>query len=194
MIALKLVLTLLPSIACRAGAAIGASVKTKDSMVAMSGAIMPAPLAMPAMVTSIPSIATVAAASLGNVSVVMIARAASAMPPGAASLRSRSKTPSNLDASRGSPITPVDAMKISLGLAFSAAAASLAVKAVAAAPVFPVKALALPEFTTSARALPLASLARHHSTGADGHFEVVNTPATCVPSSKSASSTSVRSL
>ena len=35
------------SIACRAGAAIAASVNTNDSMVAMSGAIMPAPLAMP---------------------------------------------------------------------------------------------------------------------------------------------------
>ncbi len=74
-------------------------------------------------------------------------------------------------------------MKISLGLAAKAAAASLAVSAVASAPVFPVKALALPEFTTSARAMPPPSLARHHSTGADGHFEVVNTPATCVPSS-----------
>ena len=36
---------------CSAGAAIGASVNTKASMVAMSGAIMPAPLAMPQMVT-----------------------------------------------------------------------------------------------------------------------------------------------
>ena len=33
--------------ACRAAAPIGASVKTKESIVAMSGAIMPAPLAMP---------------------------------------------------------------------------------------------------------------------------------------------------
>ena len=37
------------SSACSAGAAIAASVKTKDSIVAMSGAIMPAPLAMPLM-------------------------------------------------------------------------------------------------------------------------------------------------
>ena len=36
------------------GAAICASVATKDSIVAMSGAIMPAPLAMPLMVTSPP--------------------------------------------------------------------------------------------------------------------------------------------
>ena len=36
---------------CNAGAEIAASVKIKDSMVAMSGAIMPAPLAMPLIVT-----------------------------------------------------------------------------------------------------------------------------------------------
>jgi hypothetical protein len=58
----------------------------------------------------------------------------------------------------------------------------------------PVKALALPELTTSARALPDFSLARHHSTGADGHFDFVNTPATVVPGSSSASRTSVRPL
>ena len=59
-------------------------------------------------------------------------------------------------------------------------------------PVLPVNALALPELTTSARARPLLSLARHHSTGADGHFERVSTPATLVPLSNSANSTSVR--
>ncbi len=61
----------------KAGAAIGASVKTKDSIVAMSGAIMPAPLAMPLMVTvALPSFA-VAVATFGKVSVVMMALAAS---------------------------------------------------------------------------------------------------------------------
>ncbi|MHC2805372.1 hypothetical protein ACVMII_005118 [Bradyrhizobium diazoefficiens] len=47
-----------------------------DSIVAISGAIMPAPLAMPLMVTlALPSL-TVAVATLGKVSVVMIALAA----------------------------------------------------------------------------------------------------------------------
>ena len=49
--ALKLSLTPSASSACSTGAAIGASVTTKESIVAMSGAIMPAPLAMPLMVT-----------------------------------------------------------------------------------------------------------------------------------------------
>jgi hypothetical protein len=69
-----------------------------------------------------------------------------------------------------------------------------AVSLVAVRPFLPVKALALPELTTSARALPDLRLARHHSTGADGHFDLVNTPATVAPSSNSASSTSVRFL
>ena len=50
--------------------------KTKDSMVAMSGAIMPAPLAMPLIVTVVLPSLTVAVATLGKVSVVMIAFAA----------------------------------------------------------------------------------------------------------------------
>jgi len=49
----------------RTGASIGASVATKDSIVAMSGAIMPAPLAMPLIVTSTPPSFTVAVAYFG---------------------------------------------------------------------------------------------------------------------------------
>ena len=48
-----------------AAAAIGASVTTKASRVAMSGAIMPAPLAMPLMLIETPSISTLRVASLG---------------------------------------------------------------------------------------------------------------------------------
>jgi len=43
-----------------------------------------------------------------------------------------------------------------------------------------------------ARARPPLRLSRHQSTGADGHLDVVNTPATVAPSSNTASSTSVR--
>ena len=96
-------------------------------------------------------------------------------------------------------MTPVEARKTSPVLQPAVLAAICAVSLVAARPLLPVKALALPELTTSARAkffadLPGLRLARHHSTGADGHFERVNTPATVVPSSNSASSTSVRPL
>src|ERR1700736_4156409 len=124
----------------------------------------------------------------------MIALAASRKRPGRAFSTSPSSTPSKRSAGSGSPITPVDARNTSPGLQPAAWLASFAVNAVAARPVLPVNALALPEFTTSARALPPFSLARHHSTGAEGHFERVSTPATVVPLSNKASSTSVRPL
>src|SRR6202022_3731375 len=114
--------------------------------------------------------------------------------PGAADSASVASTPSNLVASSGSPITPGEARNTSFGLQPAALAARVAVSAVACRPVLPVKALALPEFTTSARALPRPSLARHHSTGADGHFDWVKTPATAPPSASRAGSTSVRAL
>src|SRR6266567_2991014 len=98
----------------------------------------------------------------------------------------------NLVASSGSPITPVDARNTSAGLQPATLAALFAVSLVAACPDLPVKALALPELTTSARAAPPLRCARHQSTGADGHFDRVKTPATVVPSSNNANSTSVR--
>ena len=101
-------------------------------------------------------------------------------------------TAANFEASSGSPITPVEARKTSDGLHPTAAAVMSAVSRVASRPDLPVNALALPELTTSARALPPLRWARHQSTGADGHFERVNTPATVVPRSSSASTTSVR--
>ena len=160
----------------------------------MSGAIMPAPFATPLIVTfALPSL-TVAVATFGKVSVVMMAFAAFIHSPGAACSARVANTPSNLVASSGSPITPVEARNTSAGLHRSALAAISAVSLVACRPVLPVKALALPELTTSARASPRPSLARHHSTGADGHFDLVKTPATAVPLSITASSKSVRPL
>ena len=91
-------------------------------------------------------------------------------------------------------MTPVEARNISAGLQPATFDVISAVNFVAVRPFLPVKALALPELTTSARAFPDFRLARHHSTGADGHFDLVNTPATAVPGSNSTSSTSVRFL
>src|SRR5262245_66382829 len=101
-------------------------------------------------------------------------------------------TAPNLVASSGSPITPVDARNTSEGLQPAALAAMSAVSLVAARPDLPVKALAFPEFTTSARAAPPLRCARHQSTGADGHFDRVKTPATGGPCSHSAHRTRAR--
>ena len=170
---------------CSTAAETGASVKTNDSMVAMSGAIIPAPLAMPLMVTAALPMLVLAVATFGNVSVVMIALAASCQNSSLPAATIPSITPSNAVALSGSPITPVEARKTSFGLQPIARAAISAVNLQACRPVLPVKALALPELTTSARGLPLLRLSRHHSTGADGHFDLVNTPAATVPGSSS---------
>ncbi len=158
----------------------------------MSGAIIPAPLAMPQMVTlALPSLAS-AVAPLGKVSVVMMALAAACQVSGAAAATRLSSTPSKARASSGSPMTPVEARNTSLGRHPAACDAMSAVSLVASRPLRPVKALALPELTTRAAARPALTRARHQSTGADGHFDRVKTPATVVPGSNNASSTSVR--
>ncbi len=192
--ALKLGPTPFESRACNAFGAIAASVKTKESIVAMSGAIMPAPLAMPEMVTGNPSIFALRVATLGKVSVVMMALAASRKAVALTRPAQSASTPSNFVASSGSPITPVEASATSSGLQPRAFAAIFAVSATASRPLRPVKALALPELTTSPCARPPARIERHQSTGAEGHFERVKTPAMAVPFSRRASSTSVRPL
>ena len=171
-----------------------ASVKTKASMVAMSGAIMPEPLAMPLIVIVVSPIGTVRLAPLAKVSVVMMAWAAAGQ---AASLRSLFKAfrePVSRWSGRGSPITPVEARKTSLRRQPSSAVTASRERPTASAPRLPVKALALPALTSRARALPLRRAARHHSTGAEAVFERVRTPATVVPGTSSARQTSARSL
>ncbi len=124
----------------------------------------------------------------------MMARAASSQGPSLASATQCSSTPSNFVASSGSPMTPVEEMNTSPGLQPAAFAAICAVSFTDSRPFLPVKALALPELTTSARALPPASASRHQTTGAPGHFERVSTPATSVPLSNTAMNTSRRFL
>ena len=73
---------------------IGASVATKPSIVAMFGAIMPAPLAMPVTVIGRRRRRRVATPPFGTVSVVMIARAAANQPSSRAAPRAaRQRTP-----------------------------------------------------------------------------------------------------
>ena len=65
-------------------------------MVAMSGAIMPEPLATPAIFTGTPSTSADATAPFGKVSVVMIARAASPHPAGSSEVVSSDSRSSTL--------------------------------------------------------------------------------------------------
>ncbi len=106
---LKLLATLAESKGCRMRDGIAASVKMKTSMVAISGAIMPEPLAMPLMVTVLPLYFTVAVATLANVSVVMMARAASSQRSALAATNNPGNAPTIGAGFNGSPITPVEA-------------------------------------------------------------------------------------
>ena len=68
-----------------------------------------------------------------------------------------------------------------------------AICSTASNPAFPVKALELPAFTTSALALPVLICCRPSSTSCDAHALWVNTPATLVPSASSKKDKSCRS-
>ncbi len=74
--ALKVSLTASRSARSSSGGATAASVVTNPSIVAIIGSIMPDPFAMPPMLAGRPPMAICVAASFGNGSVVMIARAA----------------------------------------------------------------------------------------------------------------------
>ena len=171
------------------------SVKTNPSIVAMSGAIMPLPLAMPTMWAAVPS--TRADDALENVSVVRIAPAASVHPSAdeTSSFAARAGRPERNAASGSvSPITPVDARYTRCGSTPRASPTSSAVSAAAVSPALPVNALALPLLHTTALAVrsPAARIVRHQSTGALGHRLLVNVAATVVPSASSARKRSAR--
>ena len=180
---------------CKASDEIAASVATKASIVAMFGAIMPEPLAIPAIRTVWPSIVASATAPLGKVSVVMMASEASAQPSGDRRAAISGNTASIFAASSSTPITPVEASMTSSGAADRACAAAAAVRRAASAPGGPVKLLAQPALHTSARtAPPFCWIADwHQSTGAEPTPCRVNTPAAIAPSSNAINSTSGRS-
>ena len=178
---------------CRMAAGRAASVTTKASMVAMSGAIIPEPLAIPAMVTGTPSIWHLAAAPLGKVSVVMIARAAASMPSARKPAARSATRPVIFSTGRRWPITPVEATNTSSGGQSRAAAMATASARTAASPSAPRKTLALPALTITARARPAGRISRHQTTGCPAVVERVNTPATVLPGATSISVRSSRS-
>ncbi len=155
---------------------------------------MPEPLAMPAMRTSRPSIVTLRLAPFGKVSVVMIARAAPAMPPGASDAARSASFAVMRSCGSGSPITPVEAVKTRASGTPAARATASVMARTAATPPRPVKALELPELTRIAAPASEAppSLASQSSTGAERVDERVSTPATTLPGASRISVTSVR--
>ena len=177
---------------CRTGAGILASVKMKHSIVAMSGAIMPLPLAMPVMRTSASPIVAVRVDALGKVSVVMMPRAAASQLSSRRLPCSAGNAAISFSCGRISPITPVEATITCLAEQSPNFAAAAAVAAQASCPALPVNTFAFPAFTTTIRALPPFSADRHQSTGAPGHLLLVKTPAAVLPGETSIITRSVR--
>ena len=175
--ALKLVAT--PSVSARLAArrSTAASVSTKTSSVAMSGAIMPAPFPMAATVITRPPTRSRRTAVFGKASVVMMARAASgnrAGPRAACAARTpcRSRGPGT-----GTPMRPVAQARTRAAGTPSSSAASPVDCSTMRSPSRPVQALALPAWTSTADAVPPRSRARVVTTGAAGTRLVVRTPA-----------------
>ena len=79
-----------------------------DSMVAMSGWIMPAPFAMPVIVTGTSPTVTRRDAPFGTVSVVMIADTAANQPSAASAARAAGSAATIFATGSGSMITPVE--------------------------------------------------------------------------------------
>ena len=129
-----------------------ASVTTKASMVAMSGATMPEPLAIPAMVTTTPSISALATAPLAKVSVVMIACGRGLDAVGAEARDQVAHTGGDLLTGSRCPMTPVEATKTSSALQCNRRRHRLGLGAHRRSPSPPRKTLALPALTISARA------------------------------------------
>ena len=159
-----------------------ASVVRTTSMVASPGASMPAPLAMPPMVNSLPSASVpVKTACLGTESVVMIAVAASG-PPSVLSAAVAAPIPARiLSIGSCSPIRPVEQTKTSVAEAPSASAVFSAVVCVFWKPCGPVQALAPPEFRMTASTRPSLMTSRDQCTGAAATRLEVNTAAAAFP-------------
>src|SRR5438445_426679 len=127
-----------------------ASVVSTASSVAMSGWIMPAPLAIPPTVTIPPGVSNRTAQCFGRVSVVMMARAA-AVPPAAVRWAAAARSPSAIGATgSGTPMTPVERTSAVRGGSPAACSAACAIARAAASPSGPVHALATRAFIAMA--------------------------------------------
>src|SRR5713226_1936878 len=178
---------------CSASRETAASVATNPSMVAMSGRVMPAPLAIPVTVTPGLSSRARCDRALGTVSVVMIVSAARAQLSSRRSATHAGRPATMRSSGSGSMITPVENGSTCRESQPSSRAASPQLAFARASPSFPVPALAFPALTMNARrGLPEARCSFATCTGAAQKRFCVNAPATRVPSAKVMRSRSLR--
>ena len=143
---------------------IAASVVSTQSMVAMFGLIMPAPLAMPPMRKAPDSVSTAKETSFGNVSLVMMAWAH--FNPARRDKRMVATPVSIRLIGSGMPIRPVEQTKNCSKVSPTRAAAAAAMARASARPCGPVQALAFPLLRITARIFPNLRCSMETWTGA----------------------------
>ena len=128
-----------------------ASVVTTQSIVAIAGEIIPAPLAQTPRWTSPSTVGTSRAHILGKRSVVMTLASKSGPPPGTTALAALAMPAASVPSSSGTPIIPVDpTATLAVGMPRTSAHA-LCIARATCMPCSPVQALALPLFMATAR-------------------------------------------
>ncbi len=152
-----------------------ASVVITQSMVAMLGSIMPAPLAMPPTRNAPFGVSTEIEISFGKVSLVMIAPAAGRLPIRESEMALMPFA--RRSAGSGTPMRPVEQTRTCFGSSSKRAAVAAAVSFAAANPSAPVQALALPLLRTTARIFPVLRCSIETRTGAAFTTLVVNVAA-----------------
>jgi hypothetical protein len=161
-------------------------------MVAMFGASMPQPLAIPPTVQPSPRTSD----SLGRVSVVRMPLAASLWPSRLKASPSLVMPPRIFRIGSWKPMRPVEQTSISWAEQPTASAAASHIVSALARPLAPVPALALPELTMTPDAMPFDAVSRstQASTGGARNLLVVKTAAvgTGLPSSVTSKATSRR--
>ncbi len=172
-----------------------ASVVTTQSMVAMPGAIMPAPLAAPASRTTPSRVVTSKAHCLAKRSVVMML-SAKAGPPSGPSEAAAAAIPAVARAgSSGTPMMPVEPTATRAGVVPSASAHARCMSRATARPGPPVQAFAFPLFITTAASERSETSRRLTSTGAAAKELRVKTAAPAVSARCSAATATMpRSL
>ena len=139
---------------CSNAGATAASVVTTPSIVAIMGSIMPEPFAIPPMRYAPVAAVTSTAASFGNGSVVMMARAAEGPPSRSSAAAAEAMPLVTTSQSSSTPMTPVDATSTCSTGHPATLAVSAAIARASAIPESPVHAFAHPLLTTIARAVP----------------------------------------
>ena len=174
----------------RADWGMAASVVTTQSMVAMFGSIIPAPLAIPPTRNEPFEVFTSTAYSLAKVSLVMIAAAEAALPflegfSAAIPLAMRS-------IGMGTPIRPVEQTRTSFCLSPKRFAAAAHMAPASLSPPSPVQALAFPLLRITARLPPALRCSAETRTGAALTLLVVNVAAEAAGDSEKTTATSSR--